>query len=531
MKRALIIGGDGYVGSRLAQRLVQDNRWDVSVLTLPSHRDHNDAKANGIRRFFGDRRNPSVLRSVLAAEPDVVYDLISYGPAETEALVREAKGRIGRLVHLSTVSVYCEYPGRDRATERNARRFEQLAPGYGPQKAACERVLERSAEDGFPHVILRAAPIMGPGDPCSRENYFAKRILSGQPIIHPGRQEGFLWLLLVDDLIDAAVRAATAPVLGRVFHLAHADAPTLRGHVDALSRRLGMRPPELWTRSPERLTQEGFWLYGFPYALTIPVPPDITAAVVDLNWRPLPYQGALAAAVACTGEQKGLRSSSAWPGRDTTQARLSGTHEWLHSALESQVLAGLRNEPGPDHETLLGWLSGEVVKTGVPQFVEAEEWPSIVADHSISRTRTGDLASDSVSQFVSVPRELMEQLATSGRQLGRRTYSHTARMTSRVQPRLVAAIELDRWEPGRAWIYGSSRPPEIPHYGVSSHPQRVDIVPAGIAVSWKPGSGERLLIETRSADDATVIDSHLRGCQKRGWLLVSDIAMWARSFW
>src|SRR6185295_1296280 len=144
---------------------------------------------------------------------------------------------------------------------------------------------------------------------------------------------------------------------------------------------------------------------------------------------------------------------------------------------------------GPDQETVLGWLSGEMFKTDVPQFIEAEEWPSIVADHSISRARNG---SNPVSQFVSVPRELMERLATSGRPLGSAIDSHPAGMT-RSQPRLVAAIELDRWAPGGAWIYGSWRPPQVAYYGESSHARRIDLVPAGIAVNRKPGGGERLL--------------------------------------
>src|SRR5580704_12398036 len=144
MMRALVIGGDGYVGARLSASLVRGN-WDVTTLSLSDRRERGEPFPDGVRALFGDRRNQSLLGSVLSARPDVVFDLISYRPADTEATVQEGAGRIGRLIHLSTVSVYEEYPRSGRATEQSARRFESMTVGYGPEKAGCERVLEQAA--------------------------------------------------------------------------------------------------------------------------------------------------------------------------------------------------------------------------------------------------------------------------------------------------------------------------------------------------------------------------------------------------
>src|SRR5213082_4127512 len=130
MMRALVIGGGGYIGSRLSSRLAREN-WDVTAVMLPSLHGTRDATERGVRVVHGDRRGPEFFRRALRSDTDAVFDLISYHPADTEAVVKDGAGRLGRLIHLSTVSVYGQYPKRGRAAAVDLVCLNGDMTGYG----------------------------------------------------------------------------------------------------------------------------------------------------------------------------------------------------------------------------------------------------------------------------------------------------------------------------------------------------------------------------------------------------------------
>jgi 2'-hydroxyisoflavone reductase len=517
MRRALVIGGGGYIGRRLTSQLLSEN-WDVTSLELRPRDPPQIKFAREIQRFYGTRDDEGVLAKALACEPDVIFDLIAYRPAETKALVELSVGVLGRLVHLSTVSVYSGFPETEPATEEAAVRFEGTEQGYGPGKAGCERVLEAAGLTGFPYVIVRSAQIMGPGDPCSRQGYLVRRILNSQPILHPGPQDGRLWLLFLDDLITGLMSAATAPVLGRVFHLAQQDAPSLLEHVQALARGLGRPAPEIVTTGVDQLIEWGFRVHGFAFARTVSVPPNTKAAQEALGWRCTPHEHAVDVTIADLLGGDRTIAYATWPGRNTTQARLSGAHEWIHAAKEARVLAGLARQPGPNADTVLGWLSDDPFHAR-PQLVESEEWSSYISGGP----------SPSRSTVATVPRELVARLLRSG-STWTPSSPHRERTSAKGLPDLVAAVELDKWSKDRLWIFSSSAPPSVPFYGLTSEPQQVDIVPFARGFEMDIGPRGRLLLEMRGVEDATILAQFLRGCIERRSLQIEDLWRWARIY-
>jgi nucleoside-diphosphate-sugar epimerase len=519
MRRALVIGGRGYIGQRLTTRLLLEG-WEVTSLTRRGRDNDREGLRKGLRVVEGDRGDKAVIREALKCEPDVVFDLIAYRPCESQDIVSIGAGRLGRLVHLSTVSVYREYPATGRASERTAVRFEGPEEGYGPDKAACERVLEGAAASArFPYVILRAAQLMGPADPCSRQGYLVKRILAAQPILHPGSEEGFLWLLFVDDLINGLVSAATAPVCGRAFHLAQEEAPSLRGHVEELARALGRNPPQICFLSADRLIELGFRVYGFAFSRTIGVPPDTEAAREALGWQCTPHGRAVAATLESLCDRSHAMGFT-WPGRDTTQARLSGAHEWIHATQEARVLARIPTRPGPTAATVLSWLSDDPISPPRPRLVASEQWSSFL----------GGRPSMSHSGFATVPAPLVDRLEASGGTWSAVRERDEEASLDEALPDLVAAVELDRWIEGRCWIYTSCSPPKVPRYGFTSEPQQFDLVPLGEGLRVGSLPGQRLLLEVRCSEDAATLAQFLRGCQERGSLRVDDLRRWARLY-
>lgn len=321
---ALIIGGSGYLGQRLATVLRQEG-WDVTGFDLaPPQNDRATAF------FLGDRFNPSHLNAALAqvGEGCTVFDLISYDAPATELLVRAARGFAGRLVHLSTASVYQRLLALV-ASERDVEFWPAEGLSYMAGKRRAELVLEH--EDCLETVILRSAPVIGCADPVSREAYFLARLRRGVPLVHPGPLEGRVNMLLVDDLIDALASAASAQnAAGRAYHLLQADCPTLKVYVDTLAA-LSQTTPRWAITPPQDLIAQGYRLTAFPYPLGGPHSLDITAARQDLGFAPTPWPEAIKAVVAALGEDE---LDQQWPGQGSMQARLAGTTSTLHAALE-----------------------------------------------------------------------------------------------------------------------------------------------------------------------------------------------------
>jgi nucleoside-diphosphate-sugar epimerase len=526
--RALVIGGGGYIGSRLVSRLVRENH-DVTALMLPDASGTQERTQAGQRIVYADRHDPGLVRSLLRRDTDVVFDLIAYRPADTEALVIEGAGRLGRLVHLSSVSVYREFPTQGRVTEHNAKRFDGVSDDYSGGKAACELVLERAgAELGFPSVVLRSAPIFGQNDPCSRENFFLKRIIARRPILHPGPTRGMPWFLFIDDLVDAMMRAATASVIGQVFHLAHEDAPTLDEHIVTLARGVGMPAPELQWMTIERLSQLGFGIYGFPCVKTLEVRPDTSAARRSLGWHQRSYQQAIAALLDGLSPDV-VMALPAWPGRNTMQARLSGTHEWLHEAREARVLRGVQQAPEPSVDQTLSWLADAPGQRDCPLLLEAERWLSVFSPH-LTHNGAADGTDIPTSKCITVPRALLQRLASSWMSPPSAMFEPIGIDVGTHQLDLVAAVEYDKWDPNLAWVFGTPPRHALARYGLSDQPQAVRILPYPTGIAGGVPLAERLLLETYQDADVRALEDHLHYCENRGTLDVDDVASWARIY-
>ena len=290
-------------------------------------------------------------------------------------------------------------------------------------------------------------------------------------------------------------------------------------HVEALARGLGRPAPEILCTGVDQLIEWGFRIHGFAFAWTVGVPPNTTAAQEALGWRCTPHERAVDVTIADLLERDRTIAYATWPGRDTTQARLSGAHEWIHAAKEARVLAGLARQPGPDADTVLRWLSDDPFCARRPELVESEEWSSYVAGGP----------SPSRSTVATVPRELVRRLLKSG---GTWTPSSEQRERASAEglPDLVAAVELDKWNEDRLWIFSSSAPPSVPLYGLTSEPQQVDIVPLARGLEMDIGPGGRLLLEMGGVEDATILARFLRGCIERRSLQIEGLARWSRIY-
>jgi nucleoside-diphosphate-sugar epimerase len=288
--RVLVIGGSGYVGGHVAERL-RTRGFDVTVFARGrTHAPFGD----DIAVISGDRRTPGELRRVANLGFDAVVDVCAYRRKETQAAVDAFDGRVARFVHISTISVNrmtSGFPLRESDPLVTDPAF-----GYGYDKAECERALNQAhAKNDFPFVSIRPAVIFGPRDRISRENHYIKRLLSGDAIILPDGGLTMTACVYVLDLADAVAAAIVSEAAaGRAYHLMMREHVKLADHVASLAALVG-REAETVAIPSRLLERVGFNLLWFPYyagdrtELTL----DTSAAARDLDWRPTPYAEAL----------------------------------------------------------------------------------------------------------------------------------------------------------------------------------------------------------------------------------------------
>ena len=178
MRRVLVTGGAGFIGSHIVDRLVEEGYWVRVVDNLSSGRLENLAQHRGDPRvevMVGDLKKPEdALKAVervevvfhFAANPEVRVSTTNPEVHFNENVVAtfnllEAMRRMGvkELVFASSSSVYGE-PEEIPVGEDAPVRPVSV---YGASKAACENLIHAYSKlYGIRAVVLRYANVVGP---------------------------------------------------------------------------------------------------------------------------------------------------------------------------------------------------------------------------------------------------------------------------------------------------------------------------------------------------------------------------------
>lgn len=225
----LVTGAGGFIGGRLAERLVEQGHRVRGLVRQTAHAPA--LAARGVEPVLGDLTQPADLPPAVSGCA-VVYHCAGWmgEPSSREAAIavnREGTGHlleaclaagVSRFIHLSTISVYGPTP---------AGTIDEHTPlwplgYYRESKIAAEREVASASQRGLVTVVLRPGQVFGPGD-----RRLAGRVLGylsrGLPVLVDGGW-GFCHPLYVDNLVDALLAAAGAEsAAGQVFNLADGD--------------------------------------------------------------------------------------------------------------------------------------------------------------------------------------------------------------------------------------------------------------------------------------------------------------------
>ena len=209
---ALITGATGYVGSKLAQRLV-DEGWHIHALVRDSGRPLNSNLASRASVHVYDGSTESVDAAVNAASPDVVFHLASLFIAEHRS--QSVLDLINSNVLLGTQLIEaCVRRGiasfLNTGTSWQHYRTNEYDPVclYAATKQAFEDILDFYT-DAFliRAVTLKLFDTYGPGDPRPKLIPLLRKALeTGESLdLSPGHQS--LDLVHIDDVTEAFLLA------------------------------------------------------------------------------------------------------------------------------------------------------------------------------------------------------------------------------------------------------------------------------------------------------------------------------------
>lgn len=229
MKKIAVIGGSGFIGSHLVDKLIEGG-YDVTVFDVMSpHR-------KDVRHIYVDLLDFHRLVISLGSGYDAVYLLaavsnvndVQKNPLETALVntqgvvnVLEAMRRYGgRLIFASTVWVYM-LSDDDRVDERTTFLVQKVAHPYVASKVAAEMfILSYNQLYGVEYTILRYGIPYGPrGRVGSVITNFVLRALNGEPLIIEGDGSQYRNFIYVEDLADGNVAALQDIAKNKIYNL------------------------------------------------------------------------------------------------------------------------------------------------------------------------------------------------------------------------------------------------------------------------------------------------------------------------
>jgi nucleoside-diphosphate-sugar epimerase len=253
----LITGATGFIGSRVARRLLADGEEVHALLRREAYAERLEG-LDGLRRWTGDLHDVAALENCLkGSRPQRIFHCAGVSTARHSSgwePVREAQrvnvdglvnlleaasasgAPVRNLVRLGSLEEYGSGPAPFVETQREAPRS-----GYSASLVAGTHLLQAlQATLPFAAVTLRAALIYGPGQsidfmiPASIEALLAGRVFA----LTEGRQQRDL--LHVDDLVSAMIAASERDGLaGQVINVSTGTACQIRTVARAIGRMTG----------------------------------------------------------------------------------------------------------------------------------------------------------------------------------------------------------------------------------------------------------------------------------------------------
>lgn len=252
----LIIGGTQFVGRHFVELALARGH----TLTLFNRGKTAQVPVPGVTHLRGDRK--ADLSALASGHWDAVLDTCGYLPGDVARMADVLRGRVGRYVFVSSISVYADFttPNPEGSPVGKIDDPETTVVdgrSYGPLKASCEVALQQRFE---PAKVLMVRPglIVGPHDPTQRFTYWPARIARAadeEPVLVPGCAAEPTQFIDVRDLCGFVLDGIERGRAGCFNVVSPPGQWTLGELFNTCAQVAGCRPRWVWadTRAVERL--------------------------------------------------------------------------------------------------------------------------------------------------------------------------------------------------------------------------------------------------------------------------------------
>jgi nucleoside-diphosphate-sugar epimerase len=249
MRRVVVIGATGHIGSYLVPRLVRAGFEVVAVSRGERPPYHEAVEWRSVQRVRADRDADDAAGTfgarIAELQADAIVDLICFTPEAAQQLVEALRPTRPLLLHCGTIWVH----GRSARVPLTEDEPRTAYGEYGVGKVAIEALLHRETlSGGVPSVVLHPGHISGPGWPVitpagNLDPDVWRCLATGEPLPLPAFGLGVLNHVHADDVAQAFERALTRPAaIGASFHVVAEQAMTCRGLATGVAAWFGREP-------------------------------------------------------------------------------------------------------------------------------------------------------------------------------------------------------------------------------------------------------------------------------------------------
>jgi UDP-glucose 4-epimerase len=289
MKRVLLTGATGFVGTNLARRLLDEGHV-VHVLLRPQHNDWRIRSIkNELNIHIVDLNDVDVVNSKISEiQPEWIFHLAAYGAYSTQtnfqrmadtnltatANLVDACVRTGFEAFINTGSS-SEYGYKDHAPSEN----EWIEPNssYAVTKAAATHYCRFIAQSQKVNIYtVRLYSVYGPYEEPTR--LIPTLIVDGlqerlPPLVNPNISRDYIF---VDDVSEAYLTLASNSnrISNKIYNLGSGVQVSLREVVDVACKQLSIASEPIWGSMPDRQWDTSFWLA------------DHSKITDDFGWNP-----------------------------------------------------------------------------------------------------------------------------------------------------------------------------------------------------------------------------------------------------
>ena len=249
--KIFIIGGTGFISRNIVDILLERGH-EVTIFTRGKSPIPFDTNKK-LHYETGNRNNSTDLEQAVNGKNfDAVIDMAAFTEDQSAAAAKILKGRTGRFIHCSTVSVYmvsndvkCPITeDQDKGELMPDFPRNPFGMDYGINKRKCEDVLWNEHNPGsFPVTMLRPVFVCGPDDVTRRDYFWIQRILDGKPLLVPGSGDYAFQQVYVKDTAKAFCDAAESDrTIGEAYNVASEEIYSLNEYIKNLCEILHKDP-------------------------------------------------------------------------------------------------------------------------------------------------------------------------------------------------------------------------------------------------------------------------------------------------